>query len=100
FPSIPTPQAGAEAAQAGIDYARTAYLPRLDLLWQSVRATRNNISGQFFPQSVVPAISGPVSAKSWDSAWGSMAGAVASWEPFDFGFRGNKAEAARAVPRP
>lgn len=99
YPSIRTAQARVEAAHAGIDYARTAYLPRLDLLWQSVRATRNNISGQFFPQSVVPAISGPVSAKSWDSAWGSMAGAVASWEPFDFGFRGNQAEVARAVAR-
>jgi outer membrane protein TolC len=99
YPSIRAAQARVEAAQAGVDVAGTAYLPRLDLLWQSVRATRNNISGQFFPQAVVPPISGPVSPKSWDSAWGSMAGALATWEPFDFGFRGNQAELARAVAR-
>lgn len=99
YPAIRTAQARVEAAQAGVDYAGTAYLPRLDLLWQSVRSTRNNISGQFFPQGVVPAISGPVSAKSWDSAWGSMTGALATWEPFDFGFRGNQTELARAAAR-
>lgn len=99
YPSIRTAAARVEAAEAGIDDARTAYLPRLDLLWQSVRATRNNLSGQFFPQGVVPAISGPVNAKSWDSAWGSMAGALASWEPFDFGFRGSQVELARASAR-
>ncbi len=99
YPALRTAQARVEAAQAGVDYAGTAYLPRLDLLWQSVRATRNNIAGQFFPQGVVPAISGAVSPKSWDSAWGSMTGALATWEPFDFGFRGNQVELARAIAR-
>ena len=99
YPSIRTAQARVEAAQAGVDYAGTAYLPRLDLLWQSVRSTRNNISGQFFPQAVVPPITGPVSAKSWDSSWGSMTGALATWEPFDFGFRGNQVELSRTVAR-
>jgi outer membrane protein len=99
YPSIRSAQARADAAAAGIDLAGTAYLPRLDLLWQSVRSTRNNISGQFFPQGIVPAISGPVNAKSWDNAWGSMAGALATWEPFDFGFRGNQVELARSVAR-
>ncbi len=99
YPAIRSAQARAEAAQAGVDFAGTAYLPRLDLLWQSVRATRNNVSGQFFPQAVVPAISGPVSAKSWDNAWGTAAGALASWEPFDFGLRGGQVELYRAVAR-
>jgi len=98
-PAIRTVRARAEAARIGVDVAGTAYLPRLDLLWQSVRATRNNISGQFFPQSVVPPISGPVSPKSWDHAWGATAGALASWEPFDFGLRSSQMELARAVAR-
>jgi outer membrane protein len=96
-PAIRTARARVEAAQAGIDAAETAYLPRVDLLWQSVRATRNNISGQFFPQAVVPAISGPVSPRSWRSGWGTSAGALASWELFDFGLRGSQVELYRAL---
>jgi outer membrane protein len=99
YPAIRAAQARQEAAGEGIDLARTAYLPRLDLLWQSVRATRNNISGQFLPQPVVPGISGPVVDKSWDHAWGSMAGALLSWEPFDFGARGSQVDLAHAFER-
>jgi len=99
FPAIRTAQFRVEAAQAGVDLAGTAYLPRIDLLWQSVRATRNNISGQFFPQAVVPGISGPVISRSWRNAWGSTAGALASWEPFDFGLRGSQVELYQAFAR-
>ena len=53
---------------AGIDLAETAYLPRVDFIWQEIRATRNNISGTTFPQGVIPAISGPVGrSRSWAS---------------------------------
>lgn len=30
------------AAQAGANVTRTEYLPRVDMLWQGNRATRNN----------------------------------------------------------
>ncbi len=99
YPAIRAAQARVEAAGSGVDLFQTSYLPRLDLLWQSVRTTRNNISGQFLPQPVVPAISGPVVDKSWDDAWGSMAGALLSWEPFDFGTRGAQVGLAHAVAR-
>ena len=45
---------------AGIQLARTAYLPRVDALAQVNRATRNNVFGLLLPQGVIPAISGPV----------------------------------------
>lgn len=99
YPSIRGAQARAEASEAGVDFARLSYLPRLDLLWQSVRATRNNVSAQFPPQPVVPGISGPVGDKSWDHAWMSQAGALLTWEPFDFGLRGAQVELARAAAR-
>lgn len=99
YPAVRAAQARVQAAEAGVDLARTSYLPRLDLLWQSVRATRNNVSAQFPPQPVVPGISGPVLDKSWDHAWMSQAGALLSWEPFDFGFRGAQTELARAAAR-
>jgi outer membrane protein len=77
-----------EAAKEAVALSRTIYLPRADLLWQSNRATRNNIFGQLLPQSVVASISGPVLPTTSDrGAWGSAAGALISWEPFDFGYR-------------
>ncbi len=100
YPAIQAARARVDAARAGVALANAAYLPRLDLLWQELRSTRNNISGVLFPQPFVPAISGPVSnATSWDSAWGSTAGALLSYEPFDFGLRGATVDVARAATR-
>ncbi len=86
------------ASKEGVSLSRTAYLPRTDLLWQSNRATRNNIFGLLLPQSVVPPISGPVlSATSDRGVWGSAAGVLLSWEPFDFGYRGANVDVAKAA---
>src|SRR5436309_2210003 len=60
YPALRAARAQAEAVRAGIDLARTAYLPRADLLWQENRATRNNVFGMLLPQSTIPPISGPV----------------------------------------
>ena len=46
YPAIKESRARAQAADEGIGVARTAYLPRLDMLWQENRATRNNVFGQ------------------------------------------------------
>lgn len=46
-------------AAAGINLARTAYLPSVGLLSQVNRATHNNVFGQLLPQSVIPSMSGP-----------------------------------------
>src|SRR6267378_5408724 len=59
YPEIPAARARAEAANAGIDLAKTLYLPRTDLLWQENRATGNNVFGLLLPQNVIPSISGP-----------------------------------------
>ena len=75
YPAIRAAQAQVAVARAGIDLARTAYLPRTDVLWQENRATRNNIFGLLLPQSVIPSISGPVlGTKSYASTWGSAGG--------------------------
>lgn len=98
YPEIRAARARADAASAGIDLAKTSYLPRTDLLWQENRATRNNVFGLLLPQSVIPPISGPVlGTKSFDSAWGSAGGMLLSWEPFDFGQRKASVDLARAV---
>jgi outer membrane protein len=88
YPTVRAALEQVNASMAGIDVAKSAYLPRLDALWQSNRATANNIFGQVLPQSVIPAMSGPVlPAASSQSVWGSTTGALFSWEPVDFGLR-------------
>jgi outer membrane protein TolC len=97
YPRIAESRARADAADAGIGLARTAYLPRLDMVWQENRATRNNVFGLLLPQSIVPAISGPVlGTRSLDSVWGSAAGVQLSWEAVDFGQRKATVDAAQA----
>ena len=78
--------------------AKSASLPRFDSLWQTNRATANNIFGQLLPQSVIPSISGPVlPSASGDSVWGSAVGGLLSWEPIDFGLRGAQVREAEAA---
>jgi outer membrane protein TolC len=98
YPSIQVSQEQINAASAGIQLARTAYLPRLDALAQVDRATRNNLLGLMLPQSVIPSISGPVlGTNNFGTAFGSALGFLVAWEPFDFGLRRESTAAATAV---
>lgn len=88
YPAVKAALEQVTAAAAGVDVARAAYLPRLDTLWQSNRATANNVFGQLLPQSVLPALVGPVLPQaSGDSVWGSAVGALLTWEAVDLGLR-------------
>jgi outer membrane protein TolC len=96
YPAIKAAQAQQMAAQGGIAVARTAYLPRTDMLWQTNRATANNILGLLLPQATIPSVTGEVlPPDATRSAWNSAGGALLSWQPFDFGARGAKVEVAR-----
>jgi outer membrane protein len=96
YPAIQAAQAQQKAAQGAIAVAKTAYLPRMDLLWQTNRATANNIYGLLLPQSMIPSMSGPVIASDVSrSAWSSGGAALLSWQPFDFGARAAKVKAAQ-----
>jgi outer membrane protein TolC len=98
YPSIRVSQEQINAAAAGIQLARTAYLPRVDLLAQANRATRNNVFGLLLPQSTIPSMSGPVlGTNNFGTAWGSAIGALVTWEPFDFGLREANVSAAAAA---
>jgi outer membrane protein len=100
YPAIRAAQAHRQSAEAGVELARTNYLPRADMLWQQNRATRNNVFGLLLPQTVIPGISGPqLDSTSLSSAWGSAGGLMLSWEPFDFGLRKSNVELAKAVSR-
>ena len=96
YPKIRVSLEQKTVAQAAVGLARTAYLPKADMLWQTNRATANNVYGLLLPQSVIPSISGPViAADNGRSAWGSAGGVLLSWQPFDFGARRAEVDAAR-----
>jgi outer membrane protein len=98
YPAVRASLERVRSAEAGVGVARTSYLPRTDILWQTNRATDNNITGLLIPNSVTAPITGPVTfSPSNQSAWGSAGGLLFSWEPLDFGYRGAKVDAARAV---
>src|SRR5579864_4290601 len=98
YPSVRAALEQVNVSRAEVSVARASYLPRLDSLWQSNRATTNNIFGQVLPQSVIPAMSGPVLPSTSDQAvWGSTAGALFTWEPVDFGLRKATVVGAEAV---
>jgi outer membrane protein len=98
YPAVRAAVEQVTASAAGVDVARAAYLPRVDSLWQWNRATANNIFGQVLPQSVIPAMSGPVlSTTSSGSVWGTAAGALFAWEPYDFGLRSAGVASAEAA---
>jgi outer membrane protein TolC len=98
YPTLRAALEQVNASAAGVDVARSAYLPRLDALWQSNRATANNIFGQVLPQGIIPALSGPVlPSASSQSVWSSATGALFSWEPFDFGLRHADVASAQAA---
>jgi outer membrane protein len=98
YPSIRVSQERINAASAAIQLARTAYLPRVDMLAQVNRATRNNVFGLLLPQGAIPSMSGPVlGTNNLGTAWGSAVGALATWEPFDFGLRKASVAAANAA---
>jgi outer membrane protein TolC len=97
YPTVRAAIEQVNASAANVAVARSAYLPRFDALWQTNRGTVNNIFGQLLPQSVIPSLSGPVlPASSSDTAWGTAAGGLLSWEAFDFGLRGSAVHEAEA----
>jgi outer membrane protein len=98
YPLIHVTQEELNASAAGIQLARTAYLPRIDGLAQFNRATRNNVFGVLFPQSTIPSMTGPaIGSNNGGSVWGSATGLLVNWQPFDFGVRHAHVQAALAA---
>jgi outer membrane protein len=98
YPLIHVTESELNASIANIRLSRTAYLPRVDGIAQFNRGTRNNVFGALLPQSVVPSMSGPViDSNNGGSVWGSAAGLLVNWQPFDFGLRRANVQSAVAA---
>ena len=102
YPAVQVSLERVSAAAAGINLARTSYLPHADFIGQLNRATHNNVFGLMLPQPlpVNSSISGPVlKTNSLDNVWGTALGALVSWEPFDFGLRKANVDVAESARR-
>ncbi len=98
FPAIQGSLAAVAAAESAVDLAKTAYLPQAEMRLGVNWATRNNVFGLTFPNGVLPGISGPVQEVSTiTSVFGSSAGVLLSYEPFDLGLRRANVRAAEAA---
>ena len=99
YPTVRAALEQVEASTAGVERRAQPATCRGSIRCGSRTArTANNIFGQVLPQSVIPAMSGPVlPSASADSVWGSAVGALFSWEPFDFGLRGATVAGAEAA---
>ena len=96
YPAIRVTQEQMAAAAAGIQLARTAYLPRVDGLVQANRATRNTFYGLLLPQGVIPGVDG-VKSNNLGGVWDSGVGLLVTWQPFDFGLRAATVASAAAA---
>ncbi len=87
YPAIRAAQEQQEAARNAIGVAKTAYLPRADVLWQANRATTNKPNIAPLPQGIVPIPDTPARATTGHSDWNTLTGVLLAWQPFDFGAR-------------
>ena len=87
YPAIRAALERQEAARNAIGVAKTAYLPRADMLWQGNRATTNKPNIAFLPQGFVPVPDTPARPTTGHSDWNTLTGVLLAWQPFDFGVR-------------
>ncbi len=98
YPAVRAALESYNAAKAGVSVAKTNYLPRVDTLYQGARGTRNSVLGVLLPQfpTILTGTQGTVLPPSNRAFWVSGAGALFSWEPFDFGYRRSELRSAES----
>lgn len=98
YPSLKRVNWDIHSARHEITLAKTEYLPRMDTLYQEMRATQNVIPGTILPQflNVIPIQSGqPHNSSTFSSIFNANAGFNFSWELIDFGLRAANVKVAR-----
>ena len=99
FPAVRTARFRLQASRADVSLAKTAYLPRIDMLAQTMRTSTNLMTGTILPQflDVIPVQSGSEQKNSsMKSYWGMNAGANFNWLLYDFGLRASNVQLMEA----
>ena len=98
YPTVRAALEQVNTSTANVGVAKAASLPRFDSVWQTNRATADNIFGELLPQSVLPIDVRDRSCRRRlvRSVWGSAVGGLLSWKPVDFGLRGAMVSEAEA----
>lgn len=100
FAQVRAGKSDLSAAGEGVELAKKAYLPGVDLYLQWNDATRNNVFGLLLPGGNVPSISGPALEQTTSrGTFGSVAAALVHWEAVDFGARAAGVRQAEALRR-
>ena len=97
YPAVRAALEQVNQARSGVALTQTSYLPQMNAMYQAGRATQNQVAGIFFPSAIAPSVEGPVQPYSATSFWNTQAGALLSWEPFDFGLRRARVDQARSM---
>src|SRR5579875_1448760 len=99
YPAVRASLEAYNTARSRVGLAATAYVPRLDALWQGDRGTRNSVLGVLLPQfpTVLPSTQGSVLPPSDRAYWASGMGVLFTWEPFEFGYRRSQLRSARST---
>jgi len=99
YPAVAAALEQTNRARSGVALTRTAYLPQVNAIYQAGRATQNQVAGIFLPSAIAPSVEGPVQPYAATNFWNTQAGALLSWEPFDFGLHRATVEQARSLER-
>jgi outer membrane protein TolC len=97
YPAVAAAIASEDAAAAHITLAKTAYLPRFDLVVQENRSSFNDAFNVYLPSLIdLPIVNGPLQRRrSFDSVWSATSGSVLEWELIDFGLRRARVKLSR-----
>jgi outer membrane protein TolC len=88
-----------EASRANIKLQKQRIIPQLDAAYQAGLATHNNITGMFYPQSILPISGPPAAGNDYSPVTGSAASLLLQWQPGVFGERVSKINLAEAQAR-
>ncbi len=96
FPQIQAAMEEQKAAEAGIEVAKTAYYPKVNIFNQSNIGNQGKLSGVLFPMTGALPIQGPVpTSQNFNYVWGTWNGMFIDWLAYDFGLRKAQVNQAR-----
>nr|WP_235985566.1 TolC family protein [Spirosoma utsteinense] len=96
YPALKARAYEADALRQQSAVLRTARLPTLDATAQANVATYNNLTGMFYPTSLLPISGPPSTGNQFSPVTGTAAGLLMNWSPMTFGAVDSRIAVAQA----